>query len=197
MSERVQRGCEARLFRRLTRRRRPQERPQFCWLPAGEQAGGRLLHRDFPVIDKGGLTGDAQSVLGVVADQEQRQPLLLTKLIDQIQHAETKAGIELLRQATAIEASMPMEFGPPVIVKPSHELFGEALIHATGQIRSDRERCIVIGGYTPPMFQAWNGQEPSESFVAQTPTELKPLISGSDKWHWQQRRRSLDMPVGK
>ena len=74
-------------------------------------------------------------------------------------------------------------------------LFGEALIHATGQICSDRERVIVIGGYTPPMFQAWNGQEPSAEFVAQTPEHLVPLISGSDKWGWQQRRRSLDMPV--
>ena len=74
-------------------------------------------------------------------------------------------------------------------------LFGEALIHATGQIRSDRERVIVIGGYTPPMFQAWNGQEPSAEFIAQTPEPLKPLIAGSDKWHWQQRHRRLDMPV--
>ena len=58
-------------------------------------------------------------------------------------------------------------------------LFGEALIHATGQIRSDRERCIVIGGYTPTMFQAWNGQEPSAEFVEQTPDHLKPLISAA------------------
>jgi len=75
-------------------------------------------------------------------------------------------------------------------------LFGEALIHATGQIRSDRERVIVIGGYTPPMFQAWNGQEPSAKFIAQTPEHLKPLISGGDKWSWQRRRRTLDLPVG-
>lgn len=74
-------------------------------------------------------------------------------------------------------------------------LFGEALIHATGQIRSDRERIIVIGGYTPTMFQAWNGQEPSPAFVARTPEPLKPLISGSDKWQWKQRRRALGMAV--
>lgn len=75
-------------------------------------------------------------------------------------------------------------------------LFGEALIHATGQIHSDRERVMVIGGYTPTMFQAWNGQEPSPEFVEQIPDPLKPLISGSDKWRWQQRHRTLDMPVG-
>ena len=74
-------------------------------------------------------------------------------------------------------------------------LFGEALIHATGQIRSERERCIVIGGYTPTMFQAWNGQEPSAEFVEQTPDHLKPLISGSHKWRWQQRRRTLATPA--
>jgi ectoine hydroxylase-related dioxygenase (phytanoyl-CoA dioxygenase family) len=70
-------------------------------------------------------------------------------------------------------------------------LFGEALIHATGRIRSDRERVIIIGGYTPPMFQAWNGQEPSAEFVAQTPEALRPLVSGSDKWHWERRFRTL------
>jgi ectoine hydroxylase-related dioxygenase (phytanoyl-CoA dioxygenase family) len=75
-------------------------------------------------------------------------------------------------------------------------LFGEALVHATGQIRSDRERVIIIAGYTPPMFQAWNGQEPSADFLASVPDVFKPLISGSDKWRWQPRFRSLDMPFG-
>jgi hypothetical protein len=74
-------------------------------------------------------------------------------------------------------------------------LFGEALIHATGQIRSDRERVIIIGGYTPPMFQAWNGQEPTDGFVVQTPEPYKTFISGSAKWRWEKRFRRLDMPV--
>ncbi|MEE3259498.1 MAG: phytanoyl-CoA dioxygenase family protein [Candidatus Latescibacterota bacterium] len=99
------------------------------------------------------------------------------------------------------EAIIAAAFDDPALIHQviapagSTLLFGEALIHATGQICSDRERVIVIGGYTPPMFQAWNGQEPSAEFVAQTPEHLVPLISGSDKWGWQQRRRSLDMPV--
>ncbi|MBX3054642.1 MAG: phytanoyl-CoA dioxygenase family protein [Caldilineaceae bacterium] len=74
-------------------------------------------------------------------------------------------------------------------------LFGEALIHATGHIRSDRERVILIGGYTPPMFQAWQGQEPSAEFVARTPEALRPLVTGSDKWRWQRRFRTLGMPM--
>jgi len=75
-------------------------------------------------------------------------------------------------------------------------LFSEALIHATGHIRSDRERVIVIGGYTPTMFQAWNGQEPSAAFVEGGVQERhRALISGSDKWQWQQRHRTLGEPV--
>jgi len=33
-----------------------------------------------------------------------------------------------LRQAAALEDSMPFEFGPPAIVKPTFELLGEALL---------------------------------------------------------------------
>lgn len=38
-------------------------------------------------------------------------------------------AVELLKRATALEDRMPMEFGPPAIVKPSHELLGDVLLH--------------------------------------------------------------------
>ncbi len=41
---------------------------------------------------------------------------------------DSAGGIALLREATAIEDTLPMEFGPPAIVKPSHELLGEILL---------------------------------------------------------------------
>lgn len=74
-------------------------------------------------------------------------------------------------------------------------LFGEALIHATGQLRSDKERVIVIGGYTPPMFRPWPGQEPSQAYLDSVPEVFKPLISGSESWQWRQQYRTLDTPV--
>ncbi len=40
------------------------------------------------------------------------------------------AAIERLRTATTIEDGLPLEFGPPDIVKPSHELLGEVLLAA-------------------------------------------------------------------
>lgn len=36
-------------------------------------------------------------------------------------------ALVLLREATALEDSLPVEYGPPDVVKPSHELLGEAL----------------------------------------------------------------------
>jgi len=37
-------------------------------------------------------------------------------------------AIALMRQATAREDAMPVDFGPPTLLKPSHELFGEILL---------------------------------------------------------------------
>lgn len=37
-------------------------------------------------------------------------------------------GVRALREATAIEDAMPLEFGPPAIVEPTHEVFGTMLL---------------------------------------------------------------------
>jgi tetratricopeptide (TPR) repeat protein len=39
-------------------------------------------------------------------------------------------AIELLKKATALEESAPPPSGPPVMVKPSHELLGDILLRA-------------------------------------------------------------------
>ena len=70
-------------------------------------------------------------------------------------------------------------------------LFTEALVHATGQRRSDGERAIMIAGYTPTHFQAWAGNEPAAAFVERAPEQLRPLLSGSDRWRREYRFRKL------
>jgi ectoine hydroxylase-related dioxygenase (phytanoyl-CoA dioxygenase family) len=66
-------------------------------------------------------------------------------------------------------------------------LFPESLIHSTTAIRSDRERVILVSGYTPTMMQEWAGNEISPEFVETLPEEIRPLISGSAKWSWKRR----------
>jgi tetratricopeptide (TPR) repeat protein len=40
----------------------------------------------------------------------------------------TDEAATLLREATGLEAALPLEFGPPDVVKPTHELLGELLL---------------------------------------------------------------------
>ena len=66
-------------------------------------------------------------------------------------------------------------------------LFAESLVHSTTAIRSDTERVILIAGYTPPMVREWPGNEVSPEFIETLPEDIRPLISGSDSWHWKRR----------
>jgi tetratricopeptide (TPR) repeat protein len=45
-------------------------------------------------------------------------------------NGDVTGAVTSLRRAAALEDAMPFEFGPPVTVKPSHELLGEVLLQA-------------------------------------------------------------------
>ena len=66
-------------------------------------------------------------------------------------------------------------------------LFTESLFHSGTAIRSDKERTILIAGYTPPMLREWPGHEVGLEFIETLPEDIKPLISGSDSWGWKRR----------
>ena len=53
--------------------------------------------------------------------------LQLKGLLD-LARGKEQAGLDSLREATAVEEAMPLAYGPPAPVKPSHELLGEALL---------------------------------------------------------------------
>src|SRR5439155_889959 len=62
----------------------------------------------------------------------------LEALLRQADGAPTDA-IALMREATALEDAMSVEFGPPADVKPAHELFGEILLQAGRLQEAQRE----------------------------------------------------------
>ncbi len=74
-------------------------------------------------------------------------------------------------------------------------LFFETTIHSSGIIRSDNDRVLVIGGYTPTMFQAFAGYDPEPAFADKAPTELQPLLSGSKRYGWERKSRKLTQPA--
>lgn len=74
-------------------------------------------------------------------------------------------------------------------------LFAETLIHATGQVRSDRERMILITGYGPTLFPYWDNGQLSADFSARIPPQLRPLFEGREHWTRGPRYRRLSDPV--
>lgn len=64
-------------------------------------------------------------------------------------------------------------------------LFPESLIHSTTEIRSDKERVIIVSGYTPTMLREWPRNEISPEFIAALPEDIRPIISGEASWNWK------------
>jgi hypothetical protein len=73
-------------------------------------------------------------------------------------------------------------------------LFAETLIHATGQLRSDKERAIMITGYAPRMYKRWDTVDFSPEFLDRIPGPLKILFTGKAHWTREQRYRKLTDP---
>ncbi len=74
-------------------------------------------------------------------------------------------------------------------------LFCETLAHATGPIRSDRERIIIITGYGSTMFPYWDFGELSPGFRERIPEQLKVLFEGKQVWTRGARYRHLATPA--
>jgi hypothetical protein len=74
-------------------------------------------------------------------------------------------------------------------------LFAETLMHATGRIKSDRERAIIVCGYGTRQFPYWDGGNMTEEFQAQIPEHMQTLFNGKAHWTRAPRYRTLAEPV--
>jgi ectoine hydroxylase-related dioxygenase (phytanoyl-CoA dioxygenase family) len=70
-------------------------------------------------------------------------------------------------------------------------IFSETTIHATGQLRSEKERAIIIAGYAASMFPYWDGGEMSDEFRNSIPDNLKTFLLGKAHWTRGPRYRTL------
>lgn len=64
-------------------------------------------------------------------------------------------------------------------------LFAESLIHSSTEILSDKERVILVCGYTPPMFRVWPGNELSEERLQSVGRSERSVLSGEESWFWE------------
>ncbi|HYE08023.1 MAG TPA: phytanoyl-CoA dioxygenase family protein [Planctomycetota bacterium] len=74
-------------------------------------------------------------------------------------------------------------------------LFSETLLHSTAQIRSDRERTILICGYNARVMPSWDSSPYTPEFVARLPESHRALFLGVAHWTRGPRYRTLDQPA--
>jgi hypothetical protein len=74
-------------------------------------------------------------------------------------------------------------------------LFSETLIHGTGQIRSEKERMILICGYASRLFPFWDDYPMSADFLQRIPARIKPLFTGTAHWTRNPKYRTLEDPA--
>jgi tetratricopeptide (TPR) repeat protein len=82
----------------------------------------------------------ANTTVPQVLERELRALLLL-------EENKRSEALALLREAATMEDAIPLEFGPPDIVKPTHELLGEVLLAAGQPAEAQREfqRALELG----------------------------------------------------
>jgi tetratricopeptide (TPR) repeat protein len=96
-----------------------------------------------------GTTQMAGMVMPESPNDHKTAEIMIHELEALLLHADGKkdAALQMLADAAAAEDAMTFEFGPPVPVKPAHELYGEALLasgnfrEAQKQFQKTLERC--------------------------------------------------------
>jgi len=88
----------------------------------------------------------------------------------------------LLREATAIEDALPAEYGPPDIVKPSHELLGEFLLADGDAPAAQREfeRALMLA---PKRARALLGLGRAASAAGDLPASRRAYAALTGIWH--------------
>jgi tetratricopeptide (TPR) repeat protein len=97
---------------------------------AGAAAAAAARLREALEASGSGPDETTTGFLGVTAEDRNRAEVMALELEALVEKAkgETAGAVELLEKAAALEASLSLQYGPPEIVKPSHELLGEVLL---------------------------------------------------------------------
>ena len=107
----------------------------YAALRSGNAFRAKQMHADLVHRMKSVPVDDAYSSNATVPGILERQLHGLLLLED----GKRSEGLSLLREAAMLEDGVPLEFGPPDVVKPSHELLGEVLLGFGQSAEAQRE----------------------------------------------------------
>lgn len=93
---------------------------------------------DLTASDDPGSYGGNRSVPKILEAELGAMMLLADGAVDE--------ALALMHEATELEDAMPMEYGPPDVVKPSHELLGEMLLELgrPAEAQAEFERALAL-----------------------------------------------------
>ena len=100
-------------------------------------------------------------------------------------------GVKALREAAAIEDAIPMEFGPPVIVEPSHELLGTMLLEmdpVAAQLEFEKALSLA-----PGRSRSLIGLARAAVATGDKPTALRAIAQLNRNWHAADPGTRLDL----
>lgn len=116
-----------------------------------------------------GRRGSNDNKAALIMEQELEAMLLM-------EAGKADEAIELMQQATATEDAMSFAFGPPLPVKPSHELFGEILLdldrpdeaqaHFQQSLARAPKRALSLAGLAEAATKAGDVETAAQAFQA-------------------------------
>jgi Tfp pilus assembly protein PilF len=107
----------------------------YAVLKSGKGRDSRELLNELAQLRMSRTTDDAYSSNSSVPGILERQIRALVLL----QNGKPIDALAILREAAELEDAIPLEFGPPDIVKPTHELLGEVLLELGRRREAQRE----------------------------------------------------------
>lgn len=100
----------------------------------------------------------------------------------QLKEGRQEAAIDLLKQATEVEDQMPLDFGPPWPMKPSHELFGEVLLELNRPEEARKQFELALKR-TPRRAFSLLGLARAAGKTGDNETALKTYRALNEIWH--------------
>lgn len=166
-------------------------------IPAGDgSAAARYVFTDaLAALRAGDLTRASRELerlegLGVRGGGEEAgEPEILAlqaRALLALREGASERGVELLREAADREASMPFQFGPPAVAKPSHELLGEVLLKlgrpeaAAKAFRAALDRAPRRTSSLAGLFEAARATG-DEALAAETRSDLREIWTVADE----------------
>ena len=144
----------------------------------GSKARAAQYHAELATVARATPSSDGFSSNATVAGILERELRAMLMLED----GKRNEAVALIREASRLEDAIPVEFGPPDIVKPSHELLGEVLL-ASGQAAGAQQEFARALALAPGRARTLLGLGRAALAAGDTAAASKAFEDLKRNWH--------------